>query len=124
MAYFATDGLQALDHKKRNQLQRQQQFVRSPGKKPAYAGCEHRKSIENSPEFKHAIDAYERLKSSINLIDSDSLILTGTGRGFPIVHVSSGWVKMCGWSQDQVLGRSANINQGQGTDVGTVRKYG
>mgnify|MGYP006096637459 CR=1 FL=1 len=124
MAYFSANSSDQVRLGAEEQKSNQKKVSAMGGQKPTYAGCEHRKTVENTKSFRDALSAYERLKGNINFIDSDSLILTGTGRGFPIVHVTSGWVEMCGWSHDEVVGRSANINQGEGTDRETIMGMG
>ena len=37
----------------------------------------------------------------MNFEEKESLIVTGTSPGFPIIYVSEGWVDMCGWTKTE-----------------------
>lgn len=88
-----------------------------------FASCERRASLHDKL-FSDAVQTFERLKENILLDSHDSLILTSAAKGFPIVHVSPGWERMCGWKKEEAVGRSANINQGPNTSREVLNSLG
>ncbi len=70
------------------------------------------------------VETYERVKNQLNINENESIIITGAGKGFPIVYVSDGWVDMCGWSKTEACGRGGGINQGEGTNSSTLQRIG
>ena len=70
------------------------------------------------------VETYERVKSQLNINENESIIITGAGKGFPIVYVSDGWVDMCGWTKTEACGRGGGINQGEGTNSSTLQRMG
>ena len=82
MAYFSANSSDQVRLGAEEQKSNQKKVSAMGGQKPTYAGCEHRKTVENTKSFRDALSAYERLKGNINFIDSDSLILTCSHDGY------------------------------------------
>ena len=78
----------------------------------------------HSTRVASATETFERLKSQMNFKEKESLIVTGTGTGFPIIYVSEGWVDMCGWTKTEAKGQGGGINQGAGTSISTLERMG
>ena len=87
----------------------------------------HSNSVSNKQQIRNKqfdIDTFNRVKDQLNIKENESLIVTGTSKGFPIMYVSDGWVDMCGWTKDQACGQGGGINQGEGTNKGTLVRMG
>ena len=45
-------------------------------------------------------------------------LVVGSAAPFPILHATPSWLKMCGYTTDEVIGRTPKILQGEGTEEG------
>ena len=81
-------------------------------------------STNHSAKVASETETFERLKSQMNFEEKESLIVTGTSPGFPIIYVSEGWVDMCGWTKTEAKGQGGGINQGAGTSISTLERMG
>lgn len=49
-----------------------------------------------------------------------AIVVTERSPPFKIVHVNSVWEDLCGWTQEECTGKTLNMIQGNGTDLGSV----
>jgi len=51
---------------------------------------------------------------------SEARVVTSAQYPFPIVHVNDAWVRLCGYSADEAIGKTLKIIQGPGTNVNKI----
>jgi PAS domain S-box-containing protein len=70
------------------------------------------------------VKKFARLRSQLCVNEEESMIVSGVGKGFPILHVTKAWEDMCGWSLEECRNKSSNINQGEHTSKETLQVMG
>jgi len=53
---------------------------------------------------------------------TESRVITEAKHPFRIVHVNSAWTRLCGYTQEESLGKSLNILQGPETEIEQLSK--